>query len=205
MDIATTDLSARGPGRPRAFEIDEALDKAIIVFSERGYHGTSIADLRQGMGVAAGSLYKAFKDKKAIFLAAFDRYKQVRNAVLDDELRLGANGRDKVFRMLRVYAEASLGEAGRRGCLVVGTAVELAAFDEEAAERVHRSMSRTEEQLRALLAEGQEDGSISLSLDPQATARLLLSLIYGLRVLGKTGPTPAQAYSVVDGAMALLD
>jgi hypothetical protein len=66
-------------------------------------------------------------------------------------------------------------------------------------------MSRTEEQLRALLAEGQEDGSISLSLDPQATARLLLSLIYGLRVLGKTGPTPAQAYSVVDGAMALLD
>lgn len=205
MDITTPERSARGPGRPRQFEIDDALDKAVVVFSQRGYHAASITELRQAMGVAAGSLYKAFKDKKAIFLAAFDRYKQVRNTVLEEELRKGANGRDKILRMLRVYAQASLGEAGRRGCLVVGTAVELAAYDEEAAARVHRSMSRTEEQLRALIAEGQADGSICRSLDPQAAARLLLSLIYGLRVLGKTGPTPEQAFSVVDTAMTLLD
>jgi AcrR family transcriptional regulator len=195
----------RTPGRPREFEIDAALDKAILVFSERGYHGTSISDLKESMGLAAGSLYKAFKDKKAIFLAAFDRYKQVRNGVLDGELALGTDGRDKVFRMLRVYADASLGEAGRRGCLVVGTAVELAAYDAEAAERVHRSMSRTEAQLEALIREGQDDGSIAADTDPHAIARLLLSLAYGLRVLGKTGPTREQAYSVVDAAMTLLD
>ncbi|WP_105438735.1 TetR/AcrR family transcriptional regulator [Neorhizobium sp. T25_13] len=202
MDINT---ATRPPGRPREFEIEEALDKAIVVFSERGYHAASISDLKDAMGLAAGSLYKAFKDKKAIFLASFDRYKQVRNALLDQELAEGANGRDKVSRMLRFYAEASHGESGRRGCLVVGTAIELAVYDTEAAERVGRSMARSEALFDTLIREGQADGSIPAAIDPAATARLLLSVTQGLRVLGKTGPNRDRAFSVVDTAMKLLD
>ena len=72
-------LAARGRGRPREFDIDEALAKAILVFRERGYHATSIADLTAAMGLAAGSVYKAFKDKRAVFLAAFDRYQTQRH------------------------------------------------------------------------------------------------------------------------------
>ncbi|CDZ36086.1 YcfQ [Neorhizobium galegae bv. officinalis] len=202
MDINT---ATRPPGRPREFEIEEALDKAIVVFSERGYHAASISELKDAMGLAAGSLYKAFKDKKAIFLASFDRYKQVRNALLDQELAEGANGRDKVSRMLRFYAEASHGERGRRGCLVVGTAIELAVYDTEAAERVGRSMARSEALFDTLIREGQADGSIPAAIDPAATARLLLSVTQGLRVLGKTGPNRDRAFSVVDTALKLLD
>ena len=193
------------PGRPREFEIEEALDKAIIVFSERGYHAASISELKDAMGLAAGSLYKAFKDKKAIFLAAFDRYKQVRNAVLAEELSASGSGRDKVLRMLRFYADASHGENGRRGCLVVGTAIELAVYDGEAAERVARSMARSEALFVSLIREGQADGSIPATVDPVATARLLLSITQGLRVLGKTGPDRDRAFCVVDAAMKLLD
>ncbi|WP_105428747.1 MULTISPECIES: TetR/AcrR family transcriptional regulator [Neorhizobium] len=202
MDINT---ATRPPGRPREFEIEEALDKAIVVFSERGYHAASISELKDAMGLAAGSLYKAFKDKKAIFLASFDRYKQVRNALLDQELAEGANGRDKVSRMLRFYAEASHGVSGRRGCLVVGTAIELAVYDAEAAERVERSMTRTEAMIDGLIREGQADGSIPPTIDPLTTAHVLLSVTQGLRVLGKTGPNRDRAFSVVDTAMKLLD
>lgn len=202
---AMPSVAARLPGRPREFEIEDALDKAIVVFSERGYHAASISELKDAMGLAAGSLYKAFKDKKAIFLAAFDRYKQVRNALLDEELAQGKNGRDKVFRMLGFYADASHGEYGRRGCLVVGTAVELAVYDAEAAERVDRSMKRSEALFDSLIREGQADGSISRAIDPSTTARLLLSVTQGLRVLGKTGPDRDRAFSVVDAAMKLLD
>lgn len=202
MDIKT---ATRPPGRPREFEIEEALDKAIVVFSERGYHAASISELKDAMGLAAGSLYKAFKDKKAIFLASFDRYKQVRNALLDQELAEGANGRDKVSRMLRFYAEASHGQNGRRGCLVVGTAIELAVYDADAAERVGRSMARTEAMIEALIREGQADGSIPPAIDSLATAHVLLSVTQGLRVLGKTGPNRDRAFSVVDAAMKLLD
>lgn len=202
MDIKT---ATRPPGRPREFEIEDALDKAIIVFSERGYHAASISELKDAMGLAAGSLYKAFKDKKAIFLASFDRYKQVRNALLEQELAEGENGRDKVSRMLRFYAEASHGDNGRRGCLVVGTAIELAVYDAEAAERVDRSMTRTEAMIDGLIREGQADGSVPPAIDPITTAHVLLSVTQGLRVLGKTGPNRDRAFSVVDTAMKLLD
>lgn len=199
------DATTRPPGRPRQFEIDDALDKAIVVFSERGYHAASISELKEAMGLTAGSLYKAFKDKKAIFLAAFDRYKQVRNALLDQEIGAGCDGRDKVFRMLRFYAEASHGESGRRGCLVVGTAIELAVYDAEAAERVGRSMARSEALFDRLIREGQADGSITKTIDAEATARLMLSVTQGLRVLGKTGPDRDRAFAVIDAAIKLLD
>jgi AcrR family transcriptional regulator len=202
MNINT---ATRTPGRPREFEIEDALDKAIVVFSERGYQAASISELKDAMGLAAGSLYKAFKDKKAIFLASFDRYKQVRNALLEQQLAEGENGRDKVSRMLRFYAEASHGDNGRRGCLVVGTAIELAVYDADAAERVDRSMARSEALFDSLIREGQTDGSIPQAIDPAATARLLLSVTQGLRVLGKTGPDRDRAFSVVDTAMKLLN
>lgn len=205
MDNNIPRVAARPPGRPREFEIEEALDKAIIAFSERGYHAASISELKDAMGLTAGSLYKAFKDKKAIFLAAFDRYKQVRNALLDEELAGGVNGRDRVFRMLRFYAEASHGEAGRRGCLVVGTAIELAVHDAEAAERVNRSMARSEALFASLIRQGQADRSIPEGVDPDTTARLLLSVTQGLRVLGKTSPDRDRAFSVIETAMKLLD
>src|SRR6218665_3263436 len=63
----------RSRGRPREFDRDEALDRAIRIFCQRGYHATSIGELGEAMGLTAGSIYKAFKDKRAVFLAALDR------------------------------------------------------------------------------------------------------------------------------------
>src|SRR6202012_4020630 len=67
-------VAARPRGRPREFDMDKALDQAIRVFSEHGYHATSIGDLIDAMGLASGSIYKAFRDKRAVFLAALDRH-----------------------------------------------------------------------------------------------------------------------------------
>lgn len=196
---------SRSPGRPREFDMDEALDRAITVFSERGFHGTSISELQLAMGVTSGSLYKAFKDKKAIFLAAFERYKLVRDGILRASLEDGANGRDKVHRMLRFYGDASHGDMGRRGCLVVSTATELALFDPETAAYVGRALTRNESLLEGLIREGHTDGSISASTDAPTVARLLLCLMQGLRVVGKTGPDRERALAVVDAAMKILD
>ncbi|WP_083240598.1 TetR/AcrR family transcriptional regulator [Methyloceanibacter methanicus] len=61
-------------GRPREFDIDKALDRAMGVFWQKGYEGASLQDLLQAMQIARGSLYKAFEDKHSIYLAALDRY-----------------------------------------------------------------------------------------------------------------------------------
>ena len=70
--VSHAPVVSRPRGRPREFDMDKALDQAIRVFSEQGYHATSIGDLIDAMGLASGSIYKAFRDKRAVFLAAYD-------------------------------------------------------------------------------------------------------------------------------------
>jgi AcrR family transcriptional regulator len=195
-------LPARG--RPRLFDLDEALGHAVRVFSERGYHGTSISELGSAMGLTAGSLYKAFADTRAVFIAALEHYGRDRSAALDEALAAAGNGRDAVRAALDFYAGASHGRRGREGCLVVGTATELAALDPEISTRVVAALRRREALLAELLQRGQADGSLPATLDVKATARFLLCLLQGLRVVGKTSPTRADTEAVVDVAMAAL-
>jgi AcrR family transcriptional regulator len=203
--MSTLATTSRAAGRPREFEIEAALDAAITVFTERGYHGTSITDLKAAMGLTAGSIYKAFKDKKAIFLAAFDRYKQVRAALLAEQLAGASTGREQVRAILQFYAEAACGETGRRGCLAIGAAVELALFDADVAERVARSHAVTLAQIEGFIANGQEDGSISRSIDAPATALSLFSFLQGIRIAGKSGQQPNRTRAAADALLTLLD
>ena len=134
--LAPEDLS-RSRGRPREFDMDAALDKALLVFSERGYHATSISELTEAMGLTSGSVYKAFKDKRGVFLAAFDRYRAIRRGKISESMVGAETGRDKLRALLGLYAVSSHGESGRRGCLVVGSANEISTFDPEAATPEH--------------------------------------------------------------------
>jgi len=194
----------RGPGRPREFDLHEALDKAVAVFGERGYHGTSIADLADAMELTAGSIYKAFKDKRAVFLAALDHQTTQRNAELQQALARGRTGRDKLREALAFYARLSCGASGRQGCLVVGTAMELASFDAEIAAHVTGLIKRREKLLAELVKLGQADGSVAKSADVKATARFMLCLLQGLRVVGKLAPSRDEMLAVVDVAMGRL-
>ena len=181
-----------------------ALDAAIIVFRERGYHATSLSDLRVSMGLATGSIYKAFADKRDVFLAAFDRYTELREAGLQPLLDAENTGLAKLQALLRFYAGSSYGAEGRRGCLVVGSAVELATHDAEVATRVVAALTRLRTRLRDLICLGQSDGSILPTADLDAAADLLLCVLQGLRVVGKIGRTQAQAMAAADQALRLL-
>src|SRR6218665_3253677 len=88
----------RSRGRPPEFELDRAWDRAIRVFCQRGNHGTSIGELWKAMGLPAGSIYKAFKDKRAVFLAAFDRQASMRGAQLMTAIDAASTGREKLHR-----------------------------------------------------------------------------------------------------------
>ena len=205
MTAAATHLPVvRGPGRPREFDLDRALDAAIGVFSELGYHAASLGKLTAAMQIAEGSLYKAFRDKRAVFLSAFERYLLLRNERLAQELAHAATGLDKIKAILSVYAEYSQGPSGRRGCLVVGSAVDLATSDPEMAARVASVLGAHETRLAGLIGQGQQDGSIPDQIDPAATARLLLCITQGMRVLGKTGRSEEEMTSLVACALKVL-
>jgi AcrR family transcriptional regulator len=202
--VATTADKSRPRGRPREFDMDTALGKALAVFSERGYHAASISELTDAMELTSGSVYKAFRDKRGIFIAAFDRYRKIRRALLDARLEKVGTGREKVRELLVSYAVSSHGESGRRGCLVVGSANELAIFDEEAAQRVSAAFADNETHLAGLIRLGQSDGSIDAGLDTASTARTLLCLTAGMRIVGKTGRSETDMAAVAEAALKLL-
>lgn len=204
MNTAVLFDTQRQRGRPREFDMEAALDKALIAFTERGYHATSISDLTEAMGLTAGSVYKAFKDKRGIFLAAFDRYRSLGRAKLQLQIAKGETGRDKVRQLLVYYVNLSHGDTGRDGCLVVSGANDLALLDEEAAARISAAFSSDQDLIAELICLGQSDGSISAAIDPSATALTLLCLTKGVRIIGKTGRKHAEMIAVTDAAMTLL-
>jgi TetR/AcrR family transcriptional repressor of nem operon len=196
--------AARARGRPREFDIDKALDQAIRVFRERGYNATSIGDLIDAMGLASGSIYKAFKDKRAVFLAAFDRYMSLRNDQIAHVANTARPARQRLRDVLAFYVESSKGIEGQRGCLVVGSAVELAIVDREVAMRVGNSLAGNEAFLAELIRQGQADKSIPGRINPEETARVMVYLTQGMRVVGKAGRPPPDTPTVVEIAMKLV-
>lgn len=193
-----------GLGRPREFELDAAARDAMNVFWDRGYEGASLPDLIAGTGLSRGSLYKAFGDKKGLLLAALDLYMadglKATADILSQPGAVKAAIRDSLLRYMRL----SVGDAGRRGCLVVATTMEMAAHDAEVAERTGRMFRRLQQLYAGAIVRGQASGEIP-DHDEQVLARFLVCQIEGMRVLGKTGVPEADMLALVDSAMRLLD
>lgn len=172
-------------GRPRNFDIDDALDNAMIVFRQKGFHAASINDLGEAMNLTAGSIYKAFQDKRSLFLRVFERYILLRNTDLRARLQHYPTGRERIAELLQFYLDSASEIEGRRGCLVVGSTVELQTLDEELSRLVREAVMRNRNFLTSLIQQGQEDGSISSRLNPDTAAGLLLCVAFGMRVVGK--------------------
>ncbi|MNR83603.1 HTH-type transcriptional repressor ComR [compost metagenome] len=185
--------------------MDEALDKVIPLFCARGFHGASINDIAEAMQLTVGSIYKAFKDKRGVFLAAIDRQLSLRQGALRNAIAAASSGRDKLRAALMFYVGVSNTGDDMQGCLIVSTTVELATFDDEIANRARDSYKRREVILAELLKLGEADGSIAAASNNAATARLMLCLMQGLIVIGKSGRTRKELVAVVEASMKILD
>jgi len=200
----TTEAKSRERGRPREFDIDQALDKAMIVFRQKGFHAASMHDLGDAMGLTAGSIYKAFKDKRSMFLNVFERYLSVRNADLRQRLAQFTTGREKLAELLQFYLDSARAVEGRTGCLVVGSAIELQVLDDDLSQLVSEAVMRNKNFLASLLRLGQEDGSVSQKLDTDTAAGLILCIAFGMRVVGKIADVKDEP-ETIKLVMKLLD
>ncbi len=172
-------------GRPRSFDMGSVLAQAVLVFRQRGYDGTSIDHLKDATGLTAGSLYKAFANKKQVFAAAFAHYVGTRRTLLSERLDGALSGRERIAATLRFYLDSASGPEGRQGCLVLGSLVETTILDSSLQTAVRTTLNENREALIVLLRDGQEDGSIRSDLAVESCADLLLSLLQGFRAIGK--------------------
>jgi TetR/AcrR family transcriptional repressor of nem operon len=185
-------------GRPRGFDIDVAVARAMAVFWSRGYHATALPDLLRATKLSRGSLYAAFGDKHALFLRALDRYiadALARTAVDLDPRRAPAAG---LRAFLAGYVERTSGPDGRRGCLLVASTMELGGRDPDVDRRIAKFFKALEISLAAAFARAQAARELADGVEPASAARLLVCCVEGLRVVGKTAPNRARSQIVVD-------
>ncbi len=187
-------------GRPREFDLDDAVRDALAVFRQRGYHGASMVDLLEGMKLSRGSLYKAFPDKRALFFAAFDLYAREALERLAEKLSNG-NAREGIRTALLHYAHVSAQACWQKGCLISTATGELLPDDAEARARVEAYYAKTLTLLAEAVQRGQKEGVVDRAADPQALARYLQTVIQGLRFVAKTGAGEAELREVAAAAM----
>ncbi|MEU4578728.1 MULTISPECIES: TetR/AcrR family transcriptional regulator [Nonomuraea] len=190
--------------RARGFDDEQVLDAAMEAFWARGYASTSAQDLVDCTGLGRSSLYNAFASKHRLYELALRRYLE-RNTEADIAL-LEESGpvKERIRQLMLGVIDAELGDPGRRGCLAVNAAIELAGKDEAVTALVRRIFARVEEALAAALARGQRDGEITRERSAAALARFVLNAVYGLRVLGKAATDRQQLEEVVDATIAAL-
>jgi TetR/AcrR family transcriptional regulator, transcriptional repressor for nem operon len=189
-------------GRPRSFDVDVAIERAMEVFWSCGYHGTSLPDLLEATELSRGSLYAAFGDKHGLFLLALDRYIDSSLVRLNAELDSQKSALAGLRACLAGYMDRTSGLNGKRGCLVVATAMELSGHDDQVNRRITRFFRKMEALLTTALTRAQEAGELARGVEPASVARLLVCFVEGLRVVGKTSLGRATTQDAVE---TLLD
>jgi TetR/AcrR family transcriptional repressor of nem operon len=192
-------------GRPKGFDEDEVLQRAMQQFWETGYHALSVKGLEEGTGLLRGSLYAAFGDKRALFLAALERYADLSVKEIEALLAEGPTPRAGIERYLRKTVKNCTGPGRHRGCLLANTAAEVAPSDPEVRALVGRRFAKMADTLEVAVKAAQQLGEIDPARDARALAQHLIVLVQGMSVVGKTEPEAALVRSAMRMGLALLD
>jgi TetR/AcrR family transcriptional repressor of nem operon len=191
-------------GRPRQFDLEEVVRNAMGVFWDRGYHDASLPDLLSAMALSRGSFYKAFIDKRGVFLRALDAYTDDAIREVSEKLSSNASPGDAIREAFSRYADLSSGRDGLRGCLAVLTAAEMLPGDEEVAKRISRLFQRLQDLFAAAIIRAQSLGEIDRGLDERILARYLVCQVQGMRILGKAGADVNEMRALVEIALKPL-
>jgi len=189
--------------RPRSFDFDTVLDKAVETFREKGFDGTSIEDLEKATALRRASLYGAFGDKRALYLSALNRYQRTKGVRLLEELNAAKTGRAAIERMFVIVLDEATGDTA--GCLLANAASERAAHDDRVARCVEDNRRRVEGALIAAVLRGRSDGSVRVRGELRVAARFLFAVILGVRALARTGCGRAELKSVCGEALRTLE
>ncbi|MCQ8774263.1 TetR/AcrR family transcriptional regulator [Streptomyces telluris] len=191
-------------GRPKQFDPDVAVGKAMDVFWCKGYAATTPQDLVDELGIGKGSLYNAFGSKHALFERALERYRDTQSAALVELLDQTGPVRPLLRSALELLIETDLGPAGRHGCFAVNTAAELGGKDDASTELVRRMFERTEGAFKAAVERGQRTGEFAPERDADAAASLMLAALVGMRVIARAQGGRERLHRIVDAVLDAL-
>jgi AcrR family transcriptional regulator len=187
-------------GRPREFDVDKALDRALKVFWRKGYEGASLAELTRAMGVNRPSLYAAFGSKEALFRRALDRYAEGPAAYVREALD-EPTAHTVARRLLDGAIDLVTDPRNPHGCLMVQGALACGAEAESVRRELVSRRVESEAAVRQRFERALAEGDLPVDADPADLARYLVTVIRGMAVQAAGGASREELRRVADMAL----
>jgi TetR/AcrR family transcriptional regulator, copper-responsive repressor len=192
---------ARARGRPRGFDREEALDKALHLFWSRGFEATSISDLTSAMGITPPALYNAFGDKKSLFMQAVDRYEQGAGCFAQEALADEPTAEEAIGRLLHGAVDSFTRPGEPKGCFVVLGATNCTEQSSDIFAALAERREKAEKAVRTRIRAGQMAGELAEEADVEALTGMVTATLYGLAVQAKDGASRSQLHKIVSQTM----
>src|ERR1700760_4833618 len=202
-----TDAAAapRRRGRPRAYEPDVALAKALDLFRKDGFAATSLDDLSAATGMNRPSLYGAFGDKRELYIKSYQRYRDDARASLIDIFREEMPVRKRLQRILPIALDIYIsGESGPRGCFTVMTAASEAVSDPDIRAMVLEGFVELDKAFTSCFRRAKERGELPDSADPLVLAHLASATIHTVAIRARARVPRKELEAIVDGAIDVM-
>lgn len=191
--------------RPREFDTDEALDKAMTLFWKDGYERSSLTHLLDAMEIQRSSFYNSFGDKRKVFIMILKRYmKWVNEDWIIKMLDESDDGLSGIKKLFNDYVEAFTKDNECKGCLMVNTLVEFSPHDKEIMQLIIDDLKTVEDALCRALTRAQKQNIIPAEVDPRATAIFLMNTLSGMRVLGRQTYERQPFVAIAQTALSVL-
>ena len=190
----------RSVGRPRLFNMDRALDRAMHVFWQKGYEGASLTDLTEAMGIKRPSLYAAFGDKETLFRKVMDRYGELSSASIGFQSD-APTARAYVEGLFRRAADWHTDPRTPPGCLMVVGALVCGAESSAIWKEMNARRAADEALIRQRLKRAQKLGDLPPREDPASLAQYVVTVIRGMVVQAVGGASRADLEGVIRVAL----
>src|SRR6185437_13747085 len=191
-------------GRPRAYQPEVALGKALELFRKDGFAGTSLDDLSAATGMNRPSLYGAFGDKRDLYIKSYGRYRDDARAAMTDIFRDEMPIRKRLARIYAVALDIYLSGESPRGCFTVMTAASEAVFDPEVRAMVLEGFVELDKAFAACFRQAKEKGELGEGADPIALSQLASATIHTIAIRARAGVPRKELESIVNGAIDLM-
>jgi AcrR family transcriptional regulator len=193
-------------GRPRAFDRDEALRAAMMVFWEKGYEGASLEELQSAMGaIGPSSFYTAFGSKERLFFDVLDVYAKTIGCRPGQALESATTAREGVEAMLREQIDIFCDASTPRGCLVILGAVNCAPANKSMEEHLRSYRIQIPDLIRKRLMRGVAEGDVPGGVDLEPLVSLYASFVHGLAMRARDGAARSRLLAGITAAMAAWD
>jgi AcrR family transcriptional regulator len=189
-------------GRPREFDLDEALAAALRVFWKKGYEGASLTDLTEAMGITKPSLYAAFGNKEALFRKALDLYEREKLAYVGEALQ-APTSRQVAERLLRGALAMQTSEFEPKGCMRILTSVSCGPEAESIRADLMERRQSSQRALCERMNRAKAEGDLPENTDVDGLCAYLGAILGGMSVQAGSGAPRAQLEGLVETALQM--